>query len=670
MRTGLVLTVVALTLGCAPRPGRPEGARLDASAARFSEITPLEFRWNDGLWSTTPSLTWEPPGRGDARRLEVRFTVPRGDWVDPTVYLSSCVYLTRAEIAGRVFDEPGPFLAVRDDELGQQMSLTFESTQTIREGGLLIGSQKEVRAAVASAEIGVLWVAFAMVVMAGVLGIAALRGGSEAVLLGLSSLIALSCGLLILQQTTLKADLVPLSLPAMRAMRDVAAFIFPAALCAFFARAVPQRARALHFTSFAMAGALALAVVLQLVGLVALRTSAFYALGGIVAALLLVTGHLFLARKESLVARRLLIGITLALLCATPDLSWGIASVQLLPTSVAHWGLLPLMASLVLVVQDRFRGARDALELRITDIERLNEELRFQVESRSRELRDALSVRPLPAHRTWTTGDVVGERYRLASKLGSGGMADVFAAVRLSDEQRVAVKLLTGDVTRVEQARFAREAEVAAHLRHANLVPVIDVGLDGDGLVYLVMELIDGPNLEQVRTRFGDVAWARRVLTDVTRGLAAVHAASVVHRDLKPSNVLLDGEVARLTDFGVAAPDPQRELVSTVSRRGLSHTGALIGTPRYLAPEVVAGNVATPASDGFALGLLAFELLTGRFPFVDPPFVASLAHRKLERAVPDEALPASLRVLGKLIDPEPQHRPTLSDVLAALERDA
>jgi hypothetical protein len=564
---------------------------------------------------------------------------------------------------------------VRPDETGKVVELTFESTQHMREGSILLACQNALRHRIADAEGGAMWVSFALIIAAALLGLLALRGGKEVGSIASAALFAATVGIVLLQQTTTTMLLMPISPPLFRAVRDVAAFTCPAAFSFFVGHTLVTLRRPLF-----LAGALSLAflivfLALDLVGILSLRLGAAFAIPLSALSFAHALAWLFLRRGDDPVARRLLLGLGATFVLLLPDLFWGIG-LQAIRTSVAHWAFLPLMASMALVVQDRFRANVVATTLRLHHIEQLNEELRFQVESRSRELASVVGGRPNPrSAEDYPSGTVIADRYRIESELGRGGMARVYRVTRLSDGRPLALKMLTGEVTRIDASRFAREGEVASRLRHRNLVPVIDVGMVPDGPIYLVLELIAGGNLESQRSRFGELPWARVVLADVARGLTAVHEAGIVHRDLKPSNVLLADEVARLADFGVARTveviELEQSLDATDTRSPqlkLTQTGAMVGTPRYMSPEVVKGQPATFASDVYALGLLAYELLTGKYPMAEPPFVALLAHRKLARLIPDDALPEDLRrLLPQLLEEEPSSRPSAADVSRALE---
>jgi tRNA A-37 threonylcarbamoyl transferase component Bud32 len=199
-------------------------------------------------------------------------------------------------------------------------------------------------------------------------------------------------------------------------------------------------------------------------------------------------------------------------------------------------------------------------------------------------------------------------RYELGGILGRGAHGEVRAAHDLRLDRDVAVKLLRHDVVDDPELRrrFVIEGRAAAQLVHPNAVAVFDAG--DDVVPFLVMELVRGVSVanELARGPF-DVGRACAVASQVLGALGAAHALGIVHRDIKPANVLLDGDdVAKVADFGVA------KLATSIER---TSTGLVVGTPAYLAPEVLAGTPASPASDLWAVGCLLHELLTGRKPF-------------------------------------------------------
>jgi eukaryotic-like serine/threonine-protein kinase len=229
---------------------------------------------------------------------------------------------------------------------------------------------------------------------------------------------------------------------------------------------------------------------------------------------------------------------------------------------------------------------------------------------------------------------VLAGRYRLEGRIASGGMGEVWRAADTVLERPVAVKLLrpeySGDADTL--ARFRAEARHAAAVSHPGIAHVYDYGEGGpDGSPFLVMELVDGPALTELLARGPlDTVQALDVVAQAAAALAAAHAAGLVHRDIKPGNLLVTpGGTVKITDFGIAY---------AAGSAPLTRTGALIGTPAYLAPERIAGAPATPASDLYSLGIVEYECLAGTPPFTGTPMQIVLAHQR--RMLPP--LPASV----------------------------
>jgi eukaryotic-like serine/threonine-protein kinase len=204
-------------------------------------------------------------------------------------------------------------------------------------------------------------------------------------------------------------------------------------------------------------------------------------------------------------------------------------------------------------------------------------------------------------------------------------MARVHEAFDRRLERPVAIKLLdAGPADEAVRARFMQEAEVAAKFSHPNAVRVYDAGED-DGILFLVMELLEGPSLAGVLADRGplEVIEATDIASQILAAVGAGHEAGLVHRDIKPSNILFAGDgSAKLADFGIA------KSVSALAIP-LTATGQVIGTPRYLSPEQVMGRPASPRSDLYAVGVVLFEMLTGSPPFAgDTPLVTALAHQQ------------------------------------------
>jgi hypothetical protein len=303
-------------------------------------------------------------------------------------------------------------------------------------------------------------------------------------------------------------------------------------------------------------------------------------------------------------------------------------------------------------------------------IERAADELRRQVGERSQQLANALAKLSQQPARTLVVGRIIDGRYRVIRQLGAGGMGTVYEVERISDGQQLALKTVRERVDAKLMARFAREAQLAAELDHANLLPVIDVGI-ADGILFLVMELVDGGSLEDQRGRFGNAGWVASILTQTATGLAEMHARGIVHRDLKPSNILLSRGVARIADFGLAALHEEHQVGAfddtSPNAARLTKMGEVFGTPLYMAPELADGAaIAAPSADIFSFGVVAYELVSGRSPFVEPAVVARLNGRSVVAApLPD--LDDSLRALIEhCLEFDPARRPTAAQLVATL----
>ncbi len=222
-------------------------------------------------------------------------------------------------------------------------------------------------------------------------------------------------------------------------------------------------------------------------------------------------------------------------------------------------------------------------------------------------------------------GTVVADRYRITRKLGEGGMGVVYLAVHEALRKQVAMKLLatSGRIDREAVARFEREAIAAANLKHPNIAEATDFGRLPDGALYLVMEYVEGTTLRKVLRDQGKLVPERAlgILQQIAAALATAHASDVVHRDLKPENVIVrsvagaTGAAAdhvKVIDFGIAKI---RNATFGGGATGLTKAGTVFGTPEYMAPEQVVGQATDARADQYALGVLAFELFTGKAPF-------------------------------------------------------
>jgi eukaryotic-like serine/threonine-protein kinase len=252
-------------------------------------------------------------------------------------------------------------------------------------------------------------------------------------------------------------------------------------------------------------------------------------------------------------------------------------------------------------------------------------------------------------------GQVLANRYRIVERIGAGGMATIYLGHDESLERPVAVKILHGHLADDDglQARFRTEARHAAGLLHPNIVNVFDQGVAD--LPYIVMEHVDGPSLREILLQRGLLtpAEALAVMDPVCQALARAHAAGVVHRDVKPENVLIGPDGApKVADFGIAR---------AVAETSHTQTGTLIGSVHYMAPELIDGQEATPASDQYAAGVLLFELLTGRKPLTaDTPMAVAVRHTR-ERIPPAGDFASDVpravdRVIARATEPDPSRR--------------
>ena len=217
-------------------------------------------------------------------------------------------------------------------------------------------------------------------------------------------------------------------------------------------------------------------------------------------------------------------------------------------------------------------------------------------------------------------GRTLDEKYLVEEPLGAGGMGAVYRARHLSMDRPVAIKFLHQRLMEDEaaRARFHIEARAAVMLRHANAVSVTDFGQTSEGVVYIVMELLEGRILREILSREAPLETARAIsmMLQASAAVAAAHEAGIIHRDLKPANILVTQSAdqpaaVKVLDFGIAkfALDDDEEAAT------LAQTNSVIGTPRYMSPEQYNGDELTPAADVYGLGVILYEMLTGMVPF-------------------------------------------------------
>src|ERR1044072_111232 len=226
---------------------------------------------------------------------------------------------------------------------------------------------------------------------------------------------------------------------------------------------------------------------------------------------------------------------------------------------------------------------------------------------------------------TWSetdsfVGRTLDEKYLVEEPLATGGMGAVHRARHLSMARPVAIKFLHRRLVEDEAARgrLQTEARAAVKLRHPNAVSVTDFGETSEGVVYIVMELLEGRTLREILSREAPIETARAVsmMLQASDAVAAAHQAGIIHRDLKPSNILVTQSadqpaVVKVLDFGIAKYTPDDDEETTA----LAQTNSVVGTPRYMSPEQYNGQELTPAADVYSLGVILYEMLTGMGPF-------------------------------------------------------
>jgi serine/threonine protein kinase len=261
-------------------------------------------------------------------------------------------------------------------------------------------------------------------------------------------------------------------------------------------------------------------------------------------------------------------------------------------------------------------------------------------------------------------GDRVGA-YDLLAEIGTGGMGRVFRARRRSGHEDVAVKVIRESLSAEAEhtRRFLREARAMQEVAHPNVIDILDVGADGDQH-YLVMPLLEGASLDRVMIGAHPLplAMVKRWIAEAAAGLGALHGVGLVHRDIKPSNLMVGAEgETTLMDLGLA----KRTDYST-----LTAPDRAVGTIAYVAPELIQGDQATPATDVYALACTAFEAVTGSPPFTGTLADVAYAHRALAppraHAVRRDVPTSVSDVLGFGLAKEPKRRPPTAKAFATM----
>ncbi|HBQ19548.1 MAG TPA: hypothetical protein DEF51_53290 [Myxococcales bacterium] len=276
-------------------------------------------------------------------------------------------------------------------------------------------------------------------------------------------------------------------------------------------------------------------------------------------------------------------------------------------------------------------------------------------------------------------GQVVGGRYQILEPIGQGGMGSVYLAERLPDELEVAVKIVRpehiGNPTVHE--RFLREVKHTSAISSPHVVKIFDSGMSDDGRAFMVMERLEGETLtERLRRPPGlRPVEALHVARDIARALAAAHAAGVIHRDLKPDNIILcrDGTV-KVVDLGIAKaliPEDKHK----VAEPSLTEAHRVVGTPAYMAPEIITKEGLYPASDLYALGVILYEAMVGEPPFYEKDAIGTMyrhiheAPKRLREVDPGLDIPGALETLVRdLLAKSAADRPAdANDVVQRLE---
>ncbi|MGG1690287.1 Stk1 family PASTA domain-containing Ser/Thr kinase [Bacillus ginsengihumi] len=253
-------------------------------------------------------------------------------------------------------------------------------------------------------------------------------------------------------------------------------------------------------------------------------------------------------------------------------------------------------------------------------------------------------------------GRRINDRYKLLSFIGGGGMANVYLARDMILDRDVAIKILRLDFANEPEfiQRFHREAQSATSLVHPNIVSIYDIG-EEDDINYIVMENVDGMTLKQYIQQFGPVSVEKTldIMSQLTAAISHAHQNHIIHRDIKPQNILIDRNgVVKITDFGIAM---------ALTATSITQTNAVLGSVHYLSPEQARGGMATYKSDIYALGIVMFELLTGRLPFSGESAVSiALKHLQSETPSPkrwNPDIPQSVEnIILKATAKDPFHR--------------
>jgi eukaryotic-like serine/threonine-protein kinase len=275
-------------------------------------------------------------------------------------------------------------------------------------------------------------------------------------------------------------------------------------------------------------------------------------------------------------------------------------------------------------------------------------------------------------------GSVVDGRYRIDQRIGEGGMGVVYKAMHTALNKVIALKVLRGEMAKDAEVvqRFMQEAQSATSIGHENIIDISDFGRLKDGTVYFVMEYLNGTALSGLIKRGGSipVREAVSILKQIASALGAAHTRGIVHRDLKPDNIYLikRGELehfAKVLDFGIAK-------VGGASNK-ITRTGMVFGTPHYMSPEQAAGQSVDARTDIYALGVIMYEMFTGRVPFDADTFMAVLTKHMFEKPQPmsnpnaERQLGALEQITMRALEKKPENRyQSMQELIEDLDRVA
>ncbi|MEW6731097.1 MAG: serine/threonine-protein kinase [Acidobacteriota bacterium] len=269
-------------------------------------------------------------------------------------------------------------------------------------------------------------------------------------------------------------------------------------------------------------------------------------------------------------------------------------------------------------------------------------------------------------------GRLIDNKYQIEELIAKGGAGSVYRALHIQLNIPVAMKVMhnrsTSDVAAIE--RFRREAYAAMQIRHPNAIAVMDFGVTADKLVYVVMEYLQGVNLRQrlKQKRYFSAEEANEIIQQICAAVAVAHKRKIVHRDLKPENIFLhldtETEVVKVLDFGIAK---FKDAIHYEGDGNITRQGYVVGTPHYMSPEQCYGKEIDGRADVYSLGIILYEMLTGRMPFVGPSHTAIAVKQATEKARPTyevrKGIPAVVNaVVMHALEKNPNNRP--SDTIA------